>query len=86
MSHSYQVSKNMYFVLMAQEYGSIDFDELFVSISFLSLSPGFSFWQVELRYTWYPLDAILLSNKYILLMYHYTKILVLLKVSVLRFP
>ena len=50
----------MRFILMAQTYGSIDFDNLFVSISTLTLSPDFAFRQVELRYTWCPLDAILL--------------------------
>ena len=56
---------------MAQVYGSIDFDDLFVSISFLTLRPDFAFCQVELRYTWYPLDAILLSNEYVLLSYRF---------------
>ena len=46
---------------MAQAYGSIDVDDVFVSISTLTLS-DFAFCQVELRYTSYPLDAILLSN------------------------
>ena len=45
---------------MAQAYGSINFDYLFVSISILTLSPDFVFCQVELRYMWYPLDSILL--------------------------
>ena len=80
-----QVSKNLCFILMTQAYGSIDFDDLFVSISTLTLSPGFAFCQVELQYTWYPLDAILLSNEYILLMCYDTKKLVLLKISVIRF-
>ena len=71
---------------MAQTYGSIDFDGLFVSISTLTLSPDFTFCQVELWYTWYPLDAILLSNEYILLTCYDTKKLVLLKISVIRFP
>ena len=30
------------------------------------------FCQLELRYTWYPLDEILLSNEYILLTCYYT--------------
>ena len=47
---------------MAQAYGSIDVDDVFISISTLTLSSDFAFCQVELRYTWYPLDAILLSN------------------------
>ena len=71
---------------MAQAYGSIDFDDLFVSISTLTLSPDFAFCQVELHCTWYPLDAILLSNEYILLTCYDTKKLVLLQISVIRFP
>ena len=71
---------------MAQVYGSIDFDDLFVSISFLTLRPDFAFCQVELRYTWYPLDAISLSNEHLLLTCYDTKKLVLLKISVVRFP
>ena len=71
---------------MVQAYGSIDFDGLFVFISTLTLSPDFTFCQVELRYTWYPLDAILLSNEYILLTCYDRKKLVLLKTSVMRFP
>ena len=70
---------------MVQAYGSIDFDH-FVSISTLTLSPDFAFSQVELGYTWYPRDVILLSNEYILLTCYDTKNLVLLKISVLRFP
>ena len=80
-----QVSKNVCFILMVQAYGSIDFDGLFIFISTLTLSPDFTFCQVELRYTWYPLDAILLSNEYILLTCYDTKKLVLLKISVIRF-
>ena len=76
----------MRFILMAQTYGSIDFDNLFVSISTLTLSPDFAFRQVELRYTWCPLDAILLWNEYILLTRYDTKNFVLLKISVVRFP
>ena len=72
---------------MAQVYVSIDFDDLFISISTLALSPDFAFCQVELRYTWYSLVANLLSNEYILLLTCYdTKQLVLLKISVIRFP
>ena len=71
---------------MAQGYGSIDFDDLFVSISTLTLSPDFTFCQVEFRYRWYPLDAILLSNEYILLTCYDTKKFVLLKISAIRFP
>ena len=52
---------------MTQAYGLIDFDGLFVSISTLTLSPDFALSQVELRYTWYSLDGILLSNECILL-------------------
>ena len=52
---------------MTQAYGLIDFDALFVSISTLTLSPDFALSQVELRYTWYSLDGILLSNECILL-------------------
>ena len=51
---------------MAQTYASTNFDDLFVSISALTLSPDFAFCQVGLRYMWYPLDAMLLSNEYIL--------------------
>ena len=58
---------------MVQAYGSIDFDDLFVSISILTLSPDFAFSQVDLRCMWYPLDAILLSNEYILLTCNDTK-------------
>ena len=47
---------------MAQANGLIDLDDVFVSIATLTLPPDFAFCQVELRYTWYPLDAILLSN------------------------
>ena len=53
---------------MTQAYGLIDFDGLFVSISTLTLSPDFALSQVELRYTWYSLDGILLSNECILWM------------------
>ena len=56
------MSKNLCFILMEQTYGSIDFDDLFVSVSTSLLSPGFAFCQVKLRYTWYPLDIILLSK------------------------
>ena len=69
---------------MAQAYGPIDFDDSFVSISTLSLSPDFAFYQAELRYAWYLLDAILLSNEYILLTCYDIKKLVLLKNSVIR--
>ena len=48
---------------MAQAYGSIDFDDLFVSISTLTFPPNFAFCQVELRYAWYPLNTILPSNE-----------------------
>ena len=48
---------------MAQAYGLTDFDDLFVSISTLTLSRDFPFCQVELWYTWYPLDAILISDE-----------------------
>ena len=71
---------------MAQAYGSIDFDYLFFSIFILTLSSDFEFSQVELRCWWYPLDAILLSNEYILLTFYDTRKLVLLKISVIRFP
>ena len=81
-----QVSKNLCFILMVQAYGSIDFDGLFVFIFTLTLSPDFTFCQVELRYTWYPLDATLQSNGYILLTCYDTEKLVLLKISVIRFP
>ena len=74
------------FILIAQAYRSIDFDDLFASISTLTLSTDFTFCQLELRRTWYPLDAILLSNEYILLTCYDTKKLVLLKISVKRFP
>ena len=47
---------------MEQTHGSIDFDELFVSVSILTLSTDFSFYQVELRCTWHHVDAILLLN------------------------
>ena len=57
---------------MAQAYGSIDFDNLFVYLSTFNLSPSFAFCQIELQYTWYPLDPILLSNEYILLACYYT--------------
>ena len=63
---------------MVQAYGSIGFDDLYVSISTLTLSPDFEFCQVELRYTWYPLETILLLNEYILLTCYDTKKLVLL--------
>ena len=76
-----QVSKILRFILMAQASGSIDFDYLFVSISALTFF-DFAFCQVESRYKWYPLDAILLSNEYILLTCYDTKKLVLLKISV----
>ena len=81
-----QVSKNLCFILMVQAYGSIDFNGLFVFIFTLTLSPDFTFCQVELRYTWYPLDATLQSNGYILLTCYDTEKLVLLKISVIRFP
>ena len=81
-----QVSKNLCFILMVQAYGSIDFDGLFVFISTLTLSPDFTFCRVELRYTRYPLDVTLLSNGYILLTCYDTEKLVLLKISVIRFP
>ena len=81
-----QVSKNLCFILMVQAYGSIDFDDLFVSVSTLTLSRDFEFCQVELRYTWYPLEAILLLNEYILLTCYDTKKLFLLKISFIRFP
>ena len=68
-----QVSKKLCFILMVQAYGSIDFDDLFVSISILTLSPDFAFCQVDLRCMWYPLDAILVSNEYILLTCYDTK-------------
>ena len=71
---------------MAQAYESIDFDDLFVSISILTLSLDFAFCLREWRYTWYPLDAILLSNEHILLTCYDTKKLVLSKISVIRFP
>ena len=71
---------------MAQAYRSIDCDGLFASISTLTLSTDFTFCQLELQHTWYPLDAILLSNEYILLTCYDTKKLVLLKISVKRFP
>ena len=70
---------------MAQAYGSIDFDDLFVTISILTLSPDFAFCQVELGYVWYPLDAILLSNEQILLTCYDTKKFVFLKISVIDF-
>ena len=59
--------KKLCFILMAQAYGLIDFDDLFVSISTLTLLPDFPICQVNLRYTWYPLGAILLSNECILI-------------------
>ena len=71
---------------MVQAYRSIDFDDLLVSISTLTLSPDFVFCQVELRYTWCPVDAILLSNEYILLTCYDTNKLVLLNISIIRFP
>ena len=80
------MSKNVGFILMAQAYVSIDFDDLFASISTLTFSPDFAFYQVELRYTWYPLNAILLSNENILLTCVDTKKVVLLNISVIRFP
>ena len=71
---------------MAQANGLIDLDDVFVSIATLTLPPDFAFCQVELRYTWYALDAILLSNEYILLTFYDTNKLVLLKISAGRFP
>ena len=71
---------------MARAYGSIDFDDLLVSIFTLTLPLDFAFCQEELRYTWYPLDAILLSNEYVILTCYDTKKLVRLKISVIRFP
>ena len=71
---------------MVQAFGSIDSDDLFVSIPGLTLSPDFKFCQVELRYTKYPVDAILVSNEYILIASYDTINLVLLKISVIRFP
>ena len=56
---------------MLQAYGLIDSDDLIVSLSIFNLSPGFEFCLVELRFTCYPLDAILLSNEYILLTCYY---------------
>ena len=71
---------------MAQAYRSIDFNDLFTSISTLRLSTDFTFCQLELQYMQNPLDAILLSNEYILLTCYDTKKLVPLKISVKRFP
>ena len=70
---------------MIQAFRSIDFHDLFVSISTLTLSPDFKFCQVELQYTRYPVDAILVSNEYILITCYDTKKLVLLTISVIRF-
>ena len=66
------MSKNWCIILMAQAYESIDFDNLFVSLSTFNLWAGFAFCQVELRYRWHALAAILLSNEYILLTCYYT--------------
>ena len=65
-----QVPKNC-FILIAQAYGSTDFDDLFVSLYTFNLWTGFAFCQVELRYKWYPLNSILLSNEYIVLTCYY---------------
>ena len=74
------------FILMAQAYGSTDFNDLFDSISTLTLSTDFAFCQLELRYTSYPKDTVLLSNEYILLTCQDTKKLVFSKILVIRFP
>ena len=58
-----------------------------LSFHFEEISRFFLFWQVKLRYTWYPLDAILGSNKYILLsaIIQFKK-LILVKICAIRFP
>ena len=68
MSHSQESVKELVLYLNGSSIWSIDFNDLFVSLSTFNFCPGFTFCHVEWEYMWYPLGAILLSNEYILLM------------------